>query len=220
MKKAIFLMAVFLCIGLVATAHATPVKIYSTDLVSNLNVDLYGTGHFRNLRAGEFRFVLNPGTSYAYETISYCIDPYQSFGPGRLYEYEILPVSDYLSDSRIDDDTPLAAHYMNKYAVAFNGLGAFADPITAKDIAGGLQLAIWETLFPKIVVNSAQSGNIFSAYQAIKDDKPLALTENFFVAYNSRKQDQLIKTVPEPATMMLMGIGLLGLGIVSRKKMK
>jgi hypothetical protein len=42
----------------------------------------------------------------------------------------------------------------------------------------------------------------------------------FFVADISG-QDQLVAApVPEPATMLLMGIGLLGLGVVGRKRIK
>lgn len=108
----------------------------------------------------------------------------------------------------------------DKYAVAFNGRGGFADTITAKDIAGGLQLAIWKTIFPQIAVRTAQSGNIFTVYDTIIADTPEVLTDDFFVAYSEGRQDQMFKTVPEPATMMLMGIGPLGLGIVSRRRMK
>jgi hypothetical protein len=43
----------------------------------------------------------------------------------------------------------------------------------------------------------------------------------FFVAKIDGHQDQLVAApVPEPATMLLVGIGLLGLGVVGRKRIK
>jgi hypothetical protein len=80
---------------------------------------------------------------------------------------------------------------------------------SAKDTAGGLQLAIWKTLFPDIEVNPVQEGgdgDIWAVYDAtMKDNSISELTEGFYVAFKEGaegvkgRQDQLFKQVPETA---------------------
>jgi hypothetical protein len=58
---------------------------------------------------------------------------------------------------------------------------------SAKDTAGGLQLAIWKTLFPDIELNPVQAGgdgDIWAVYDAVMKDTSISeLTEGFYVAF-------------------------------------
>lgn len=216
MKKFIYVLAAaIILVGFLSSAHATPVQILSTNLVSGLRVHLDGAN--RTLHAGEFQFILNPGTANQKNTISYCGDPRQYFRSGAIYDhhFEILPVANYLADDRINENMPQAAYLMNKFAVAFNGA---LDGFTARDTAGGLQLAIWKKLFPSIVVKDHQAHNIRGAYDHIIEHMG-SLTDGYFLAWSNSKQDQIFR-VSEPATMMLLGVGLLGLCIVNRRRIK
>ena len=225
MKKATFIVVVFLCVGLISTkvfAIPTELHIYSTDRVSNLYVDGLGL-----LRAGEFRFVLNPGPN-EYETVSYCVDPYQTFNPNSDYTvgpqgyFQILSLETYSNEnaSVTYDEIASAAHMMNKYAPGLNSASTHFS-YNSKDIAAGLQLALWYKLYG-LTASDENADNILAVYNAIIDDQAGHVPDGFFVAYSGMKQDQLFGAapVPEPATMMLLGTGLLGLGIVSRRKLR
>ncbi len=127
---------------------------------------------------------------------------------------------------------------MKKYAVAFTTPGAEGKywydgkGFDAEQIAAGLQLSIWKVLFGKLIdVNENQREGFYEAYELIYGDYMAnkeyleglsSLGNGFITALNDGRQDQIYKATPtpEPTTMLLMGTGLLGLGVVSRRKMK
>jgi hypothetical protein len=84
-----------------------------------------------------------------------------------------------------------------------------------------LQLAIWETLYDGRFSSESGDRTLFGKMMSEANQIGSFDASGFFVAKIEGHQDQLVAApVPEPATMLLMGIGLLGLGVVGRKRIK
>lgn len=85
---------------------------------------------------------------------------------------------------------------------------------------GQAQQAIWYLLGVVDFINDDLSGSakeIYSLAQGIGYFD----TSKWLLAANEGRQDYLMRApVPEPATLMMMGIGLLGVGLVTRRKIQ
>ena len=75
------------------------------------------------------------------------------------------------------------------------------------------QMNTWKSLADAAVSNWTNNGKV--AVLNLYDTKNAARST---VEYTNPRQDVLISVVPEPATMLLFGIGLLGIAGISRKK--
>jgi hypothetical protein len=97
------------------------------------------------------------------------------------------------------------------------------NPAMSTSAAAALQVAIWEVLVDGPLGNIG-TGNFMSTYagaQALLSDLTnWNGTANLFAFSNPSYQDYVTRApVPEPATMLLFGAGLIGLAGFGRKKL-
>jgi hypothetical protein len=130
----------------------------------------------------------------------YCVQLGQSVTPGGTYNYtELTPTGNYIA----------AAWLLNEFGASAN----------TADKAAGLQAAIWEVIYgagfdltgPALV--EGFQGTYLAALPA-----NVTLPPGYIVLYNEAYQDLLITRVPEPMTMILFGLGLIGLAALTRKE--
>jgi hypothetical protein len=152
-----------------------------------------------------------------FSTIGYCVDLNHFIYPETYYNVTLNPITsssgNYLK----------AAWLMDQYT----------DVNSTNDQKAGLQLAIWDTVFDDFTVRSQTDNDIEGWYdQYIKttfdaDDVmwsslgySYAISDAVRYSDGSKAQDLLIRLdpVPEPGTMLLLGLGMIGLGAVGRKR--
>jgi len=178
------------------------------------NVTFINDHKFYTVGAGEFQVTFEWHEHFDFD-IAYCVDLDSEIGKGT---YDIDSFH-YITEA--DTNYLRAAWLMDE----------FASDASSSNQQAGLQLAIWDAIYGNSFTNYSnfQISRFYSEYTDAADDALNmweSLGDTYAIAYSSfnnvKAQDLLVQMdpVPEPGTMLLLGMGIAGLGAAGRKRFR
>ena len=209
MRKAGIIFTVVLVFILSSTLWANPVMLYWVSVSPGLNMPVTAAGTtYNSMPTGVYNVAIDMNGDGNYQMFSAnCVDPiFASTSPNP---YSIIAIP--------DQDNYLQAAYI---------FSQFGEPLGNQD-AADRQAAIWSVIggfsFPNGLSQNALN-MIAEAVEAVNGGwnatggLSLAVSPSEGEYYGDGYQDFIIRT-PEPGSILLLGLGLMGVGIMGRKKM-
>lgn len=158
--------------------------------------------------------------------LGYCVDLFSSFSFGNSWE---------VTQRNLNDLPIVGANgpvFNPPYAAANSGahaawiLNTYAQTVDSGDDAAAMQLALWLTVFPNLQTSYFSFGSSSDAIRAQAwnwYNEGVTHTSDAIwldAQGQSRSQDFAIpQAVPEPASMVLIGSGMLGLAGILRRRL-